>query len=351
MDFLSNVFRSVSLGTMLLADGLFSTFTFVSLMVDPTPTDDYEKLRARVVDGYTKVYRRNILQRCLLYACAYYFTSIVFLGRSIFINSLLYLCVVPYLQNKLHPASALDKVVNEFIKRNIVISKLLLAKYTLCFIQGLDKGIHIRNYHMFIVFHYMELYVFVEAMISCVGSVAMTILSGQKRNYFYFLKVACYCKTGYKFTIQSKENALGTINNIIRNSKWGQLSKIESLHAIYTLLTSRGALSFFSIECKFELLKFLCMWNVAVTLGENLKGVFYCICLLIRMKNTHNSLSRNVLPRLVSCFLFYNLMDNTVAACLFVVMYSQWETFINDTIFFHYNYSFVCKAIKQNTPI
>lgn len=270
---LSHFIRSISLlEAMIVSDGIYTAFKFTKEYI-------YYKIRRAIASNesnlskddkrlllqdYNKLYRLSIMDRYILYCLLYILSFGLWpICNYLFVSFLI--LTIPYIQNYILELNIFNKWITCYLENKQIFIRYSCSKGLINWIKDLHKRIDsIKNYHIFVLYKYLSFQMVIDFIRSFLFIHLLYFLRNNEKTYYYYkaIKLSYYYSTGYLFNLISVEDSAYIINIIITEKKWYDLSKLEVVHAFYTLIDSKyNKGDNIYINFSLHLAKFCTLWS------------------------------------------------------------------------------------------
>jgi hypothetical protein len=295
----ANLVRSVPLWeTLVIMDGSISAIKFAKeyflYKISETKVEATKniKYKQEMVKQCNSLYRLGGMDRYVMYfvayvvnllvssvmrnlewGCSYYFPQYETSWCYQMCDNILYLSMcsltIPTIQNWILMTQT--DVVNNLQEHKITFLRYSLSKLIVKYIGKLDSGVgEIKNYHIFMLYDEIKFENLYEFVKSYALIYLLVLLRGWESTYYYYkaIKFAYYYNTGFLYNKTTRQDAVYIINVIVQEKRWRDLSKIEVVSAIYSLIDEnmQGRQLDYSTETQILLLKALTVWSVVCVL-------------------------------------------------------------------------------------
>lgn len=242
--------RFTLMESMLLLDGVICSISFLKdflilkLSSHKLGKKAYIVYNEEIVDKYNNIYKLSPLDRYLFYLLIYFGYNIInyFHNENRYSYMLILLIVVPGIQNSLLSIKYINNPLNQYIENKGIFIKYSISKLSVHIIQYLHPQIEkIPNYHIFIIYKLLDSQFVWDIIKNCLFISLLNILRSYDSTYYYYkgIKMAYYYNVGYLYNIIPLQDALYTVNIIIRQKRWSELSKIEVTNSFLVLFIEK----------------------------------------------------------------------------------------------------------------
>lgn len=376
---LSQFIRNISLlEAMIVSDGVYTAIKFtkeylyykirasIKQEVDINADKEIELSKndkKQLIYHYNRLYHLNIIDRYILYGLLYIISIILWTfikwqfilcnmsnDISNLIYGYLYILIlsftIPYIQNYILEIEPNNKWINYYLQNKNIFIRYSCSKTVIHYIKNLNSGINtIKNYQIFMLYRYLSFNMFIDFFKSYCFIYLLYFLRNNDKTYYYYkaVKLAYYYSTGYLFNIISIEDSVYIINIIITEKRWNDLSKLEIVHAFYTLIEHKyNKDDDMYISLSLHLAKFCTLWSFIcllkiLTIKMN---TIILLCLFIvdyKLNNKEITKNKNFIERfgiiiITYCLLLLNTNDLIISAIF--VLYRFIYLICNEIVFF-----------------
>jgi hypothetical protein len=319
-----------------LINPIFDIFNIISMQLVKR-VSTFETMA--ICDGIISTslnYNLNIIDRYSLYALtniiSYIYPNSVYL--SIFL-------VIPRVQNFITN----NRYIQIYHQNQKVFLYYFISKSAITFIKSLNsKFIEIKNYQIFVLYKYISFTLVVDFFKSFLFLQFIYLLRSFESTYYYYkvIKLGYYYTSGYLFNSITEDNAIYTINLLIKERRWYDISKIEYVHALYSLIDLKYQVNkkrivdvynsyifyFFSLWSIISLMKW---FNMYFNLGV---FSFYVV-----------SMGDPIVPCIIYTLMLIDINDIIIA--LVASNYKLVYYFLYELFFFVYNIQDIKKVIER----
>jgi hypothetical protein len=304
--------------TLVIGDGLVSSLSY-------TNTGNYNP------------YKLNIIDRYSLYAV----TNIVSLVYPPSIYLLVYL-VIPKIQNLLVKG---NKYIQMYHENQKIFVYYFISKSTIAFIKNLNsKFIEIKNYQIFVLYKYLSFTLLCDFLKSFLFLQVIYLLRSFESTYYYYkvIKLGYYYTSGYLFNAVSEDNAIYLINMMIKEKRWYDITKIEYVHALYSLIDLKYQVNKKRIVDVYNqyVIKFFSLWSIISLM--KLFNIYFNFLLIVFYII---GIGDPIIPGIIYSLLLVD--TNDIIITFVVINYKLVYYFLSEMVFFVYNMNDIKKVIDK----
>lgn len=294
----------------------------------------------KIIEDYNKIYTIVFYNRYLFYTLIYF--STFFLP----FNEIFLLLTFPYIQNLLLSINKVNNLYKLLINYQYIFVKYSFSKLLVHFIQQLHSKIDlVQNFNIFII--YTKIKLDFSVLKTIIFIIFMHIL--RNTNYYYYktIKMAYYYQNNYAFEILTEENALKIINLINKERNWENLTNINELNALYTLIINKYFLNYKN-TFQFQLIIFYSLWSF-ISLLKLLQFGIILVILTIYLKfdsykilNNYKLITNTILT---SYLIYFNINDLIIS--MIIISNKFIYIFFDEIYFFIKNIKNIIILIKK----
>lgn len=222
-----------------------------------------------IVKNYNSLYKIELFERYIFYLLLY--LNYLFILTLINLDTIKYILyinftifTVPYVQNNLLEIKYINYIISEFKNDKVRFMKYSISKLTIKCIKELDVSIiDIKNYHIFILYNCISFEFLLEFIKCYILIYSLYFLRNSSSTYYYYkaIKIAYYYNTNYLFNIITKDEAIININTIIKEKNWKELSNIQNVHSLYTIVQHNFNQSDSKYDIYIKIIGFFTLWS------------------------------------------------------------------------------------------
>lgn len=242
----------------LLCDGIINAFVFFKEFLFGNRESEREQREKNIIKKYNNTYKLGICDRLLFYSTL----SILLLPfKNPRYNLIFTLTLVtPIVQNNL--VETFDKQVKAYQKFKETFFKWILSKVLVEKFQNLHPNLQkIQNYNTILIYNCID-FDFAYTVFTKYLIINLFYYLRNKESYYYYykaLKTAYFFTAGYSFENLAVDDSVFLLNIIIRESRWNDLVKHETMNAVCVLLHNE-TLNLNAIKLFF--IKFFSVWSI-----------------------------------------------------------------------------------------
>jgi hypothetical protein len=386
---LSNFVRNITLfEAMIVSDGIYNALTFTkeymyykikyNLIANDKKGVDFDKkkvdfdIKKELLSNYQNVYTLSIIDRYILYSTSYLsyklITIIIWSWKIILLNNyndfykfidniyytVVLLSVFPYIQNIIIKLNPINKYIDVYLTNKQIFIKYSFSKIIINFIKSLDSRINfIKNSQIFVLYRYISYQMVIDFVKSYCFIYFLYFLKHNQTTYYYYkmIKLAYYYNTGHLFNQITTEDSIYIINIIVSEKKWNDLSNLEIVHALYTLINNKynsndNIYVTFSLYFAkfFTLWSFICLLKILkIELITFLLFTYFIIDYYYRRYKTTKFMERSGIVIVLYCLLLFNINDLVISTIL--VFYKFIYLIYCELVFFITNVNDIKKVL------